>query len=152
MCSKEESGKLLHVKCNFNHSIRYPSIWLFWQKPFESDIIFQGKIPMMFYLRSKQDHCEDIFTSKIFLTLSELLAYELLIFLLRSVTLNHAKAYLKDLFATKIFLQSTRCSPQNLLQVPALKSQLQQCCLKMSIPGILNSFICTTISSNPASF
>ena len=152
MCSKEESGNSLHVKCNFNHSIWHPCIWFFCQKPFESHIIFHGKIPMMFYLRSKQDHCEDIFTSDKFLTLSELHAYELLVFLLRSVILNHAKGYLNDLFATKFFLQSTRCSAQNLLQVPAPKSKLQQCCLKMSISGILNSFICTSISSNPASF
>ena len=78
---------------------------------------FQRKIQKLIHFRCKRDDYEDIFTSNENLTVFGWHPYELLNFLLGSVTENHAQKFLNDLFRYENSLRSTRRSAQN-LKVP----------------------------------
>ena len=86
-------------------------------------LFLQRKFLMMIRFSCKRYHCEDIFISIEISTVFQFHAFEILKFLIRSITQNHGKKYLNDLLCYENSLRSTRRSAQNLLKVPAPKSK-----------------------------
>ena len=113
-----------YYKSNINPIVQY-GVWFCTSRTKLNPIFtLQKKILKFIFYRTKHDHCEDLFVFNEILTVYELhVCYELLKFVLRSLTESHEKALLNDFLCYETLNRSTRASAQNLSEVTSPKSK-----------------------------
>ena len=92
---------------------------------FLNTLILLQKSLKFIHFRRLSDHCKDIFLSHQLLTIQELHVYELLKFVLRSVTNQHSKDSLNTMFAFES-ASSTRQSSMQLIKQPFSRKKIER--------------------------
>ena len=89
-------------------------------------LMIQKKIIRLIYFKRNFETIRDVFFDQGILTIHELHVYELLKFVLRSVSGLHSEEFLNELFKFEIPTYRTRRANSELMKIPNLKTKMQR--------------------------